>query len=368
MTRPRFRRATWLGISLFLTAAAVWAQTSAPSVAADDPAVLPAEVLPRAGKSLLLDLTQTTAGLFAVGERGHILTSGDGTTWKQVEAPTRATLTSLASAEGQLWAGGHDGVILHSTDGGQTWQRQRVAPWSADDQDPTHGVPVMDLLFLDAKHGFAVGAYSLFLETQDAGVTWKPRRLAAPQAATAPPPDAGVNDQNWTFDSSQLQLGDEADPHFNAIVRTGSGGLLIAGERGAIFRSRDDGANWERVKFPYDGSMFGALGWDGEHVLVYGLRGNVYESDDLGGTWRKVETGVNANLMGGQALANGGAVLVGANGRILVRKDGASPFQAATFTNAAGETPTLAAVLAEADGRYVVAGDTGVDAYTPQSK
>ena len=368
MTRPRFRRATWLGVSLITASLAVWAQSQAPAVPADDPAVQPAEALPRVDKSLLLDLTQTTAGLFAVGERGHILTSGDGTSWKQVEAPTRATLTTLAAAEGQLWAGGHDGVILHSTDGGQSWQRQRVAPWSADDQDPTHGVPVMDLLFVDAKNGFAVGASSLFLATHDGGVTWTPRRLAAPQAAAAPAGDAGANDQNGTFDSSQLQLGEESDPHFNAIARTGSGGLLIAGERGAIFRSRDNGANWERVKLPYDGSMFGALGWDGEHVLVFGLRGNVYESDDLGGNWRKVETGINANLMGGQALANGGAVLVGANGQILVRKDGASPFRAATFTNGSGETPTLAAVLAEADGRYIVAGDTGVDAYTPQSK
>lgn len=367
MTRPRFRRAAWLGATLITATLAVWAQSQAPAVPADDPAVQPAEVLPRATRSLLLDLTQTTAGLFAVGERGHVLSSGDGKTWKQVEAPTRATLTTLASAEGQLWAAGHDGVILHSTDGGQTWQRQRVAPWSADDQDPTHGVPIMDMLFVDANNGFAVGAYSLFLETHDAGVTWTPRRLNAPQAAPRAA-DAGANDQSWTFDSAQLQLGEEADPHFNAIVRTGSGGLLIAGERGAIYRSRDNGANWERIKLPYDGSMFGALGWEGEHVMVFGLRGNVYESNDLGGSWRKVETGVNANLMGGQALADGGAVLVGANGRVLVRKDGAAPFQAATFTNAAGETPTLAAVLAEADGRYVVAGDTGVDAYTPQSK
>ena len=367
MFRSRYRRAPLLGAVLLTATLAIAAQSQPSEPAKDDPAVQPAEILPRAPKSLLLDLTRTAAGLFAVGERGHILSSADGARWKQMEVPTRATFTTITSADGQLWAGGHDGVIVHSTDGGQTWQRQRVSAWSADDQDPTHGVPIMDMLFLDANNGFAVGAYSLFLETHDAGVTWTPRRLNAPAAAPAPGAEQ-ANDQNWTFDTAQLQLGEESDPHFNAIVRTGSGGLLIAGERGALYRSRDNGVTWEKAKLPYDGSMFGALGWEGEHVLVLGLRGNVYESDDLGGSWRKVETGINANLMGGQALANGGAVLVGANGRVLVRKDGASPFQAATFTNGAGETPVLAAVQALDDGRYVLAGDSGVDTYSPQSK
>lgn len=366
MSRLRLPSARLVGALLFALTLPGAAQSPPPAEAKDDPAVLSAEILPRASKSLLLDLAQTTAGIFAIGERGHILSSNDGKNWTQRPVPTRATLTTITSVNGQLWAGGHDGVILHSSDGGQSWQRQRVAPWSADDNDPSHGVPIMDLLFTDAMHGYAVGAYSLMLTTEDGGASWTTHKINAAAPAAAAKTDDKANDESWTFNSDQLQLGDESDPHFNAIARTGSGALLIAGERGTIYRSEDSGANWQKMKLPYDGSMFGVLAWDEGHVLVFGLRGNVYESTDLGASWNKVETGSKANLMGGQALPGGGAVLVGANGTVLIRKDAASPFVLSTFENAAGETPVLAAVLPLANGGYLLVGDKGVDTYSPK--
>jgi photosystem II stability/assembly factor-like uncharacterized protein len=333
----------------------------APAIPADDPSVLDAVQARRAQQSLLLDVLHSQAGYVAVGERGHILGSSDGRSWTQRPVPTRATLTAIASTtDGQFWAAGHDGVILQSVDGGQSWQRRRVAPWSIENTDPTRGIPILDLLFAEDGHGFAIGAYSLMLVTEDGGVTWSPRQVVQHAAPAAPAGGGAEGGEDWTFSDDQLQLEAESDPHFNAITRTGSGAFLIAGERGSIFRSRDGGQSWEKVGFPYGGSMFGALSWDGEHVLVFGLRGNVYESDDLGGSWRKVEVGVSANLIGGTALPNGGAVLVGANGVLLVRKDGASAFEARTYTNAEGETPVLSGVLAR-DGTLLLIGEKGVD-------
>src|SRR5690606_21302446 len=104
-----------------------------------------------------------------------------------------------------LWAAGHDGVIVHSTDGGQTWTRRRAAPWTPETMDPTEGVPVMDVLFVDGMNGFAVGAYSLMLATTDGGVTWEPRSIIdgggddAAEADAAPADAAGEGD-DWTFD------------------------------------------------------------------------------------------------------------------------------------------------------------------------
>ena len=65
--------------------------------AAADPSALPSEIMPRAVKSLLLDLVATPAGFFAVGERGHILQSTDGRAWIQANVPTRSTLTRFAA-------------------------------------------------------------------------------------------------------------------------------------------------------------------------------------------------------------------------------------------------------------------------------
>lgn len=340
-------------------------ERTASGAAAGDPALLPAERMPRAANALLLDAAATKAGAIAVGERGQILRSADGVAWTQAETvPTRSTLTTIAAAGDGLWAAGHDGVILHSTDGGDTWQRQRAAPWSADDPEPTHGVPVLDLLFTDARNGLAVGAYSLLLVTGDGGATWTARALGGGDAGAQQGAQAarGVGeDEDWNFSADELELEDEADPHLNAIARTGAGRLMIAGERGTVFRSRDGGATWERRKLPYEGSMFGVLAWEDEHVLVFGLRGNVFESHDLGETWTKVDSGTSASLMGGMALPDGGAVLVGGEGAVLTRARADAPFTARVHSTAAGETPTLAAVLPRGEGGYALFGDRGVD-------
>ena len=350
-------------------------EPEAAKTAATDPALLDAEILPRASRSLLLDAVRTNAGYFAVGERGHVLASDDGVTWRQAPVPTRATLTTIASVDGVMWAAGHDGVIVHSTDGGQTWVRRRAAPWSYDIVDPSEGVPVMDLLFTDAKNGFAIGAYSLMLVTSDGGVTWTPRTVASP-APAAPEPaaeapaadgaDPAAEAEDWTFSDEDLALDAESDPHLNAIARAGSGALVIAGERGTFMRSRDGGETWTSKRLPYEGSMFGVLAWQDDHILVYGLRGNVYESRDLGDSWTRVETGITTSLMGGYALENGGAVLVGANGAILTRPDADSPFTASAFETASGETPLLSGVLPVDGAGYLVIGDKGADMYRPQ--
>ena len=347
------------------------AEEAAPAVA--DPATQDAEMMPRASQSLLLDVVQTAAGYFVVGERGHILVSEDGQDWKQAPVPTRSTLTSITSADGVLWAGGHDGVIVHSTDGGQTWTRRRTQVWTPDYADPLDGVPVMDVLMVDGMNGFAVGAYAMFLETTDGGVSWSPRGIInydEPEPEAEPAPEAAAEQapaaDDWTFDASDLELEAESDPHLYAMARTDEGHLVIAGERGAFFRSTDGGQSWERDRLPYEGSMFGILSFGGQHLLVHGLRGNVLESHDLGRSWTTVETGVNTSLMGGHALANGGAILVGANGVVLTRPDGDSPFTETRFEMANGETPNLTGVLPAGDAGFIVVGDKGAALFRPQ--
>ena len=50
-----------------------------------------------AAKSLLLDIAVIDENkLIAVGERGHILTSYDGTSWEQMNVPLQTTLTQVS--------------------------------------------------------------------------------------------------------------------------------------------------------------------------------------------------------------------------------------------------------------------------------
>ncbi|WP_297802560.1 YCF48-related protein [Arenimonas sp. GDDSR-1] len=323
-------------------------------IAEDDPSVSDSEILPKAAHSLLLDIARTDAGFVAVGERGHVLLSTDGKTWEQAAVPTRSTLTTVSAQGASVWAAGHDGVILYSADAGKSWQRQRVQPWSPDSQELTNGSPVLDTLFTSPTEGYAVGAYSLLLKTEDAGNTWTALSVGGHAAAAV---DMTASDTG-TFDDSALELGAESDPHLNAIARTESGTLLVMGERGAGFRSADGGASWSKLRLPYAGSMFGLLSLGGERVLAFGLRGNVYQTDNAGGSWRKIESGTDISLIGGTVGTDGTVVLVGSNGTLLARRAGEEAFTARHVQFGTGQTPALSAAVGT-DSGYLLTSDLG---------
>jgi photosystem II stability/assembly factor-like uncharacterized protein len=333
-------------------------------------------------QALIYDFADGASRAIAVGERGQILLSESRRDWRQVaDVPTRANLTAVATVGDLAWAVGHDGTILHSADGGQTWSLQRSDPWQppSDDMEfnPRQGVPLLDILMLDAQNGFAVGAYSLLLRTSDGGRNWNEILInagasdaaAADELAASAETDAGVDDgadpaaaageEDWSFSDADLELDEETDPHLNAIARTGDGALFIVAERGATFRSTDGGTTWERLQLPYEGSMFGVLGYDGQRVIAFGMRGNAFESRDLGNSWDTIDTGTELSLMGGTTLPDGGAVFVGANGLVLIR-DASGAVARHTFQTQAQETPVLSGVLAQSASELVVGGEKGV--------
>ncbi|PKM02837.1 MAG: hypothetical protein CVV16_10860 [Gammaproteobacteria bacterium HGW-Gammaproteobacteria-6] len=360
---------TWVvALAVFATLPVFAQQADTSELRPDDPAVLTSEVMPHAVDHIITDAVRTLSGYAAVGERGHLLLSANGVEWTQAQGvPTRATLNAITAVGDDLWVGGHDGVILHSPDAGNTWVRQRIDVWSPEAFEPADGAPILDLLFIDKNHGFAIGAYSLFLETFDGGASWEKRTLPPPPEEADVAGTGGLaNSESWTFDADDLVLDAVTDPHLNGLVRTTAGELMIAAERGAAFRSRDDGVTWERIALPYGGSMFGVIAWDAGHVLMYGLRGKVFETNDLGDNWRELETGISSSLMGGIAHSDGGAILVGAQGAVLSRNSAADPFVRAKYLSPGNETPILAGLLDHPEGGFVVYGERGVDRYRPQ--
>jgi photosystem II stability/assembly factor-like uncharacterized protein len=178
--------------------------------------------LASAPQALLIAGAQAGSALVVVGERGTVLRSEDhAQTWATVPSGVDSMLTGVSFAPGSErgWAVGHLGVILATTDGGRTWERQRT-DGAADDS-------FLDVLALDAQHVIAVGAYGLFAETHNGGTTWTTRSIS------------------------------ETDFHLNRLTRAPGGALYLAGEAGTLLASSVQGATWQSLESPYAGSLYG---------------------------------------------------------------------------------------------------------------
>ncbi len=320
----------------------------------DDRATRTSTIAPLARESLLLDIAAANDRAIAVGERGHVLVSESRADWRQVITPTQSLLTAVSAVGNHAWAVGHDQVILHSSDGGLSWEKQNF--------DTQSDGPLLDVLFLDQQRGYAIGAYGQFMSTQNGGADWtleliSDRTRAATEEVVED--EAAADDEDSWLVSTDI--GDEmGDPHLNAIVRS-EAGLMILAEAGAAYRSRDDGATWTKLSLPYGGSMFGGVAMDDGAVLAFGLRGNVYRTTDLGDSWEQVDSGTESSLYGGYALAGSRAILVGAGGTVALAPAGARQLRLLSFPDGG----TMTAVLAISDVQFVIVGENGVSTYQP---
>jgi photosystem II stability/assembly factor-like uncharacterized protein len=346
------KAASLLAAAVFLVVAGSTA--SSQESGADDRATRPSSLASLAPESLLLDVTAANDRAIAVGERGHVLLSESRTDWRQVVTPTQSLLTAVHAVGNNAWAVGHDQVILHSSDGGLSWELQN--------HDVESDGPLLDVHFLDAQQGFAIGAYGQFLATSNGGADWtvglisdRTREVADDQAEE----EVAKEDENSWLVSTDIGE-EEGDPHLNAIVRT-EAGMLILAEAGAAYRSTSDGERWTKLSLPYEGSMFGGVALDDGSVLAFGLRGNVFRTADLGQSWQAIESGTESSLYGGQALSGARAILVGAGGTIALAPAGASQLRLLSYPDGGSMT----SVLAISDVQFVVVGENGVSIFRP---
>jgi len=285
----------------------------------------------KAMRSLLVDVTKAGKRVVAVGERGHVIYSDDdGKTWHQARVPTSALLTAVFFIDAKLgWAVGHDTQILATEDGGETWQVQHKA------EELVGAMPLLDIWFANAKLGYAVGSYGAILRTEDGGKHW----------------------QDW---SENIENEDQL--HYNSISGRGDGTVFIAGEQGMLFRSVNNGAEWETLESPYEGSWFGVLATKtpGE-VYVCGLQGHVFHSSDNGASWNQVETGTNAGLTAINQLENGAVLVSGSGGNVLRTSTDAAEMKLLVRS----DRQTLMGMVSTGSAWVVAVGEGGVKLVAP---
>lgn len=291
-----------------------------------DPLDFPARIVSGVVARPLMAVASAGARLVAVGSRGLVIVSLDrGKTWTQSKVPVQSDLLAVHFPTATTgWVVGHDGVILRSDDGGDSWVKQLDGRSAADafrkyyemrlaDGDATakqallqvtqnfkagSALPYLDVWFEDTRTGYAVGSYGMLITTADGGKTWTP----------------------WLdrIESDQLNL--------NSVRGTG-GDVLIAGEQGRVYRLDRDKGRFVTAATGYGGSFFG-LAANSTTVLAFGLRGVAYRSDDKGLSWEEVKMPSEATVSAGAVSPDDASfLLVNGAGQILVGSPDARRFK-----------------------------------------
>lgn len=299
-----------------------------------------------ADQSAMMAVTQAGQRLVAVGERGLVLYSDDrGHRWQQASVPVSVTLTSVSFANDQLgWAVGHYGTVLHTMNGGLSWQVQLDGQQAADlvlkeaesraavsdDRNVRRAVfgakrlvsdgpdkPFLDVHFRNVREGIVVGAYGLILSTSDGGNNWTPL--------------------NYNMDNA-------GERHLYSIAEA-NGRLYIAGEEGLLFRSQprtpaQDTWHFDRLETPYDGSFF-TLSAAGDRLVAAGLKGHAYRSLDGGNSWQALELPSDASVVASELNARGDVLLVNQAGQLLKGKAFADSLKALPYEAVIAPTAML---------------------------
>jgi photosystem II stability/assembly factor-like uncharacterized protein len=148
-----------------------------------------------------------------------------------------------------------DSLVLQTTDGGVSWNRQRV--------------PVQDeLIHLDFdgdKRGWIVGAQGRILHTRDGGETWSLQRSGT--TATLYHVDFRGDDRGWAV-----------------------------GERGTILRTVNGGETWAVVKSPARATLLSVKFVNDDEGWAVGRGGVILRTGDGGQTWVQQESRTRQHL------------------------------------------------------------------------
>lgn len=323
------------------------------------------------------DIAKAGSRLVAVGERGHIVYSNDhGLSWIQAEVPVRVSLTAVNfSTAKQGWVVGHDAVVLHTADGGQTWKKlldgfqineielalyqklvkAKEAELSLANEtgkedlsyeledlrfkledvqfDSEQGAwkPLLDLSFDSDGRGIVIGAFGTILSTDDGGQTWQ---------------------------SLSNRISNPDGYHYKNITRAGSA-LIIGGEVGNLYRSLDDGKSWEQLDSPSQASYFGMIAnASGDIVVGSSFKGGITYSLDQGDSWRTSQAETMATLADGNYLPDGSLVIASYAGEVF--KIGANSSKFAVENLGRSKFPGMTSVVATDDGHLVAVGLNGL--------
>ena len=278
------------------------------------------EVQPSGTQASLLSVSANGPEDVVVGgENGLILHSVDGGEhWERALVPKTVTDDIEAMARGadrkQIWAIGPEGTIVHSTDGGGSWE----------DLGLHKDVGLNGVYFLDDSDGWVTGEFGTILKTTDGGHSWQ----EANHVSGLPKYVEDVTDEEAyhrgipELEESDLYLMQSAweSPAIGRIVGTG----------GFVLTTHDGGQTWQAERGDTRNTLFSIGLPRGRRAVLVGILWTLIHQDGAG--WKQDQTVSNTTYTWLRSVSFSPdaslGVIAGGKGAILISHDGGESWRA----------------------------------------
>lgn len=221
---------------------------------------------------------------------------------------------------------GAEGVLLVSTDGGQSWQRRKVA-----ERGPTSWFDLYSIAFAnDGQSGWIAGERGVILHTTDGGKTWKAQQSGVKDSlyriAVISPQKVCAVGNNGVFLTTEdggrhwHVYSEKAGLAFFDVTFADPKDGWAAGEFATIMHTADGGQTWQAQKggtrADYKSPAYFAVHFsDNSHGWVAGQGGVMLETSDGGKTWQDLKAAPSA-IYAATFVPSHGLWMAGNNGTI----------------------------------------------------
>ncbi len=233
---------------------------------------------------------------WVVGKYGLILHTPDGgKTWERMPSVTTKALTAVSFAdELHGFAVGSGGNVITTTDGGSSWKLQ-----ASKTKDHLLGLHV-----LSQRVALVVGAFGTILSTTNGGGSWKRHRLS------------------WEkLIPRIINEGGYMEPNLNAVHFVTRDTGWVVGEFGLVLRTTDGGQTWVSQRYGVNLPRLLAVVFRDENTgFAVGQKGTLIKTVDGGKHWLEMNVGTQQNL-NEISMDDKQGVIVG-DGVVLKTKDG----------------------------------------------
>jgi photosystem II stability/assembly factor-like uncharacterized protein len=236
--------------------------------------------------------------IWAFGNYGTIIHSCDGgKTWEKQVSGYEGVLPKAQFLDvNRGWVCGMGGTVLYTTDGGKHWVRGKTGTEKY----------IVDISLVDDKHGFAAGESMTMLKTVDGGKTWE----------------------------SMIKEEEKQDIHLSGVWFVDPMNGWVAGEFSTILHTTDGGKTWKKQicqdlipkvdETQWEQPMPGLLNvyfTDRTHGWIQGMDGVIIATDDAGKKWRKLPI-VTEHALYNMEITGKHGWMVGDKGAYLTSDDG----------------------------------------------